>query len=90
MDRLSVERSESANTGTAPISRMGYTLVDHVKAGTITFDFGGKGLDMLGLERIAKAIKLAEEPELTMIALLTPTYFANDSSNSRTFSPIVN
>jgi len=69
---------------------IGNIEVDHATAGTITSSPGFIALlPRIGLERMLKAIRFAEEPELTIIASFEPIYLANKFSNLLTFSPMV-
>ena len=63
----------STNTGTAPNWTIGFIVVGNPVATVITSSEGLIALSFsLGEVKVEKAIKLAEEPELTVINCLMP------------------
>ena len=70
---VNVSRSTSTRTGTAPIVTSGKYVVDQATAGTMTSSPGASGRGRKGLRRTSAAMRLADEPELTMTAWPAPT-----------------
>src|SRR4051812_3813581 len=76
----SEEGSQSTKTGFAPACNTGQIVVDQVRAGTMTSDPGRMrrgSVSSLGTrvsDMANSAMRLADEPELTMTACSTPRY----------------
>ena len=80
----------STNTGTAPYCSAGVTVVGNPHATVMTSSpFLIWRSPSSGAVSAIKAIRLAEEPELTRLANFTPIHLANSFSNSSAKRPVV-
>ncbi len=84
-----VSGSISTITGLSPHCTTGQIVVDHDSAGTITSSPGFNRSGIAGLTMAAIARRLADEPELFMMACLKPKASAYSRSNPLTFGPMV-
>src|SRR5258708_15819393 len=88
---LYVPISTSTKTGVIPQNRVGLTVVGNPVAAVITSSPGLRRRFFSFLDVSAeKATRLAEDPELTVMASFVPTRLANLSSNPSLKRPVAN